>query len=149
MFTHGSSRALRARILLFCATAALVPSACLLPREDLRAGVTGVWAIDESEKVRATDTDHWGKTDRRNEVWDGQRIRLFGARNEIVACQVILEAMGTGAEGVAVRLDSLTCGTYAIANAVRNEDPFDFVGRRIEFFTESYIGRFPIIFIRD
>jgi len=40
-------------------------------------GVTSVWAVDESEKVRQEDLDHWAKSDPRNRVWDGTRIRVF------------------------------------------------------------------------
>lgn len=104
-----------------------------------RDGITAVWAIDESEKVRAEDLGHWGKTDTRNTVWDGKQIRVFGARNEVVGFQLILEAEGTGARHVDVRLDSLVHQGYILKNACPTHDPFNFVGRRIELFLESYV----------
>jgi len=104
-------------------------------------GVTSVWAVDESEKVRQEDLDHWAKSDPRNRVWDGTTIRVFGARNEIVGFQIILEARGVGATGVDVRLDSLAVpGGFVIANEPLTDDPFDFRGKNIERFTESYIN---------
>lgn len=105
-----------------------------------RQGITAVWAVDESEKVRANDLDHWARNDPRNRVWDGKRISVFGARNEIVAFQLILEAAGSGAERVDVRLDSLQQPGYVLKNMRPGDDPFDFVGRRIEVFIESYIN---------
>ena len=54
-----------------------------------RRGITAVWAIDESEKVRRDELDHWGKSDPRNAVWKGSSIHLFGGRNEVVGFQVI------------------------------------------------------------
>jgi hypothetical protein len=135
---HICVRMLRATTLILGLLSGLFFLACSLHGRHLRAGVTGVWAIDESEKIRATDVDHWGKTDRRNAVWDGEEIRMFGARNEVIGCQVILEATGLGAERVALRLDSLSSGTFTIDNARTSMEPFDYVGKCIEFFTESY-----------
>ena len=105
----------------------------------VRRGITAVWAIDESEKVRRDELDHWGKSDPRNGVWKGSAIKIFGARNEIVGFQVILEAAGLGAESVMVSLDSLRSGVDVISNSRHSADPYDYVGRRIELFTESYL----------
>lgn len=108
--------------------------------QDRREGITLVWAVDETEKVRRDDLKHWAKTSDGNHLWDGTTIRIFGARNEVVGCQVILEAAGTGAQEISLSLDSLAGPGYTLANAEKNSSPFSFVGKRIEIFTESYIN---------
>jgi hypothetical protein len=95
--------------------------------------------VNESEKVRQTDRDHPAKAGQRDSVWDGHTIRIFGGRNETVGFQLILEAGGLGATGVNVALDSLVNGTFAIRNHPVSPDPFDFRGRRIELFMQSYV----------
>jgi hypothetical protein len=103
-------------------------------------GVTGVWAVDEGEKVKKDDLEHWAKADPRNKVWDGERISLFGGRNEIIGFQLIVEAHGSGAHDVVVRLDSIRSDEYTIKNREGSTDPFDFVGKRIELFAETYLN---------
>jgi len=104
-----------------------------------RSGVTSVWAVNESEKVRRDDLGHPARDGQADSLWDGRTIRLFGARNEVVGFQVMLEARGTGAEGVELRLDSLRGGASVIKNALKSGDPYDFRGRNIELFLEHYV----------
>jgi len=56
------------------------------------AGLHAVWATTDGEKV-ARDTSVQSLR-ARSSVWDGRTIRLFAARNEVVAFQVI-QALGT------------------------------------------------------
>ena len=106
----------------------------------LEYGITTVWAVDDCEKVKQDDLEHWAKTSPRNTVWDGRTINIFGARNEIVAFQVIIESRNGGATDVNVFLDSLSCGSAVIKNTVQGSGPFNFVGKKIELFTESYVN---------
>ena len=55
-----------------------------------------VWAVHDGEKVKRDDRQNPNKA--RNAVWDGTRIKLVAARNEIVAFQVIVEAGASGIE---------------------------------------------------
>jgi hypothetical protein len=88
---------------VLCALGATLLALSSCDRTSSQPGVTHVWAIDDGEKVRRGDLDHWGSSDlTRNRVWDGETIRLFGARNEVVAFQLILEAEGSGASSVDV-----------------------------------------------
>jgi hypothetical protein len=105
-----------------------------------QTGVTRVWAVGDGEKVRRDDLSHWAATSADNAVWDGSTVRLFGARNEIVAFQLILEARGSGASDVNVQLDSLAGPGFLIANRTTSDDPFDYRGRHIELFLEHYIN---------
>jgi hypothetical protein len=107
-------------------------------RPNVQPGITRVWAVDDGEKVKQDVLDHWAAASAENTVWDGQRIRVFGGKNEVVAFQVILEAAGTGAEQVNVVLDTLRNGPAVIANQGSAEDSFGVVGRRIELFVEHY-----------
>jgi len=114
-------------------------------REDTPAlpqgpGVTRVWAVDDGEKVKRDDLSHWATSSSDNPVWNGTTIRLSGARNEIVAFQLILEARGSGASEVNVLLDSLGGPGYVITNRSTTDDPFNFVGRHIELFLEHYVN---------
>jgi hypothetical protein len=117
----------------------LLISRCSRHTVPLGPGVTGVWAIDESEKVKRDDLDHWAKMSPDNSVWDGKRISVFGARNEVVGFQVILEAHGSGAHDVTIRLDSVSSAMYVIKNHSLSSDPFNYVGKHIELFAETYI----------
>ena len=116
----------------------IILSACSEP-SSVKEGVTGVWAVDESEKVRQDDLDHWAESSSENKVWDGRTIRIEGARNEVIGFQVILEANGSGAPNVDVRFDSLRNGNYVLKNRDSAAGPFDFIGKRIEMFAESYV----------
>jgi hypothetical protein len=111
-----------------------------LPASAPEAGITRVWAVDDGEKVRQDDLSHWAAGSEDNAVWDGTTIRLFGARNEIVAFQLIVEARGTGASDVDIHLDSLRGPDYLIANRSAGKDPFDYRGRFIELFLEHYVN---------
>ena len=64
----------------------------LLGARRAEAGVRAVWAIGDGDKVKRDDRQHPGRA--KNSAWDGRTIRVFGARNEIVAFQVIVEADG-------------------------------------------------------
>lgn len=105
-----------------------------------QSGIGSIWAIDDSEKVLATTLNHPLELSDLNKVWDGASISLFGARNEVIGFQIIVEADAQGASAVDIRLDSLIAPHYTIANALRNpNDVRDYVGRRIEFFKAHYI----------
>lgn len=102
------------------------------------AAVSRIWAVDDGEKVKKADNNHPLATSTDNPVWNGSKISLFGAKNEVVAFQLIIEADASGAKKVDVSLDSLTNGSFVIKNT-GSSDPFDYVGKRIELFTENYV----------
>ena len=66
------------------------------------ASVRYVWAVNDGEKVERDDLDNPNKSS--NSAWDGRNIKIFGARNEVIAFQLIVEA---GADGIkpSARLD--------------------------------------------
>ena len=58
------------------------------------SAVRAIWAVNDGEKVERDDRAHPARAG--NSAWDRRRVRLFGARNEIVAVQVIVEADAKG-----------------------------------------------------
>lgn len=78
---------------------------------------------------------------RGNSVWDGRTIKLFGARNEVIAFQLIVEATVEGIHALRASLRELRHpdGT-TITYAPPSEDPSDYVGRPIQLFAVRYMN---------
>ena len=96
--------------------------------------------MDDGEKVKQEDLSHPLADSSDNPVWDGATIRLFGARNEIIAFQLIIEADGSGASDVYVEVSDLESGAYTIPGSESGPaDPYDYRGRCVELFTEHYL----------
>ena len=70
-----------------------------------RAGVSSVWAVGDGEKI-APDTTA-SPLAAKNAAWDGRTIRLFGARNEVLAFQVIVQADAAGIAALSASLPEL------------------------------------------
>ena len=104
------------------------------------AGITDVWAVNDGEKIKRDDLDNPNR--RKNSVWDGRKVAIFGARNEIVAFQFILRTGKTGAKDVDVTLDKLVRrgGREELAWKPEIPDPTDTRGRQIERFTQHYLN---------
>ena len=107
------------------------------------AAITAIWANSGDEKVtrdqlRATA----GSMSTINRTWNGKTINIFGARNEVVAFNLVLEA-GSGATNVTVLFNSLTgsAATSIRSAATTGNGVFDWTLRNIELF---YIRYLPI-----
>ena len=61
----------------------------LFSMEPAWAAINRVWAVDDGEKIKRDDITHPLASDPNNLVWNGTTIQLFGAKNEIVAFQLI------------------------------------------------------------
>ena len=109
----------------------------LLLTGDAEAGVRRIWAVNDGEKIERDARDH--PQSRRNSTWDGRVIRVFGARNEIIALQVIVEADGNGVRELTVRLPALASSRDRIAYEPPAADPTDYVGRPIQIFAAHYM----------
>jgi hypothetical protein len=68
--------------------------------QELAAQVQSVWALGDGEKVFREDREHFAK--RGNHTWDGNKIRLKGLYNEVLAFQVIVETGSLGADRVEI-----------------------------------------------
>jgi len=101
------------------------------------ADVAAIWAVNDGEKVERDDLAHPSKT--RNSAWDGKTIRLFAARNEIVAFQVMVEADDRGIKALSASLPDLRSSTDRISYVRPAADPTDYVGRSIQLFSVHYM----------
>ena len=101
-----------------------------------------VWANDGGDKVtrdelRATVDPNAVL----NAVWDGTSITLFGARNEVIAFNLVLEAPTTEATGVNLALSELVGpeGATITTQPASGDDLFNSLGRNIELFYVRYL----------
>lgn len=105
------------------------------------SGIARIWAVDDGEKIKQDDLGHPLAESPLNTAWDGKKIKIFGAKNEIIAFQVIIQADGNGSENVGVDLKELVNRNFTISNKNSQDDsnPFDYRGKNIEIFTEHYV----------
>ncbi|HET6899360.1 MAG TPA: hypothetical protein VFK70_13470, partial [Vicinamibacteria bacterium] len=69
------------------------------------AGVSRLWAVNDGEKIEQDDLASPLRA--RNSAWDGKTVRLFAARNEVVAFQVIAQADDRGIRALTAALPEL------------------------------------------
>ena len=119
------------------AAAVALVCACLgATRAD--AGVRRVWAVNDGVKVDRDARNHPARN--ANSAWDGRRVRVFAARNEVLAFQLIVEANDTGIKRLAVSLPRLNGpdGNVLVYKAPAL-DPTDYVDRPIQLFVAHYM----------
>ncbi len=105
------------------------------------SGIHRIWAIDDSEKIKQEDLNNPLAIDPNNTVWKNNAVNIFGARNEIIAFQLIIQADSSGVSQVNVEISNLKNGNSAISgSATGSMDPFDYRGRNVELFTEHYLN---------
>ena len=71
---------------------------CLAPALALGRGAA-IWAAGDGDDIDRDAVDDPRRA--RNSVWDGKRVRLFGARNEVLAFQVVVTTATTGVQQAA------------------------------------------------
>ena len=113
---------------------------CITPCEAQTKGIRAVWACNDGEKIERDDTDNPNKMS--NSAWDGEKVRIFGARNEILAFQLIVETGEQSIDELNVSLPGLVHrgGTAAIRYTPLDRDPTLYVGRPIQIFTVNYMN---------
>jgi hypothetical protein len=113
-----------------------------LPPSPAPSNIAHVWANEGGDKVTRDELRAVNDPDAAlNSVWDGRSISLFGARNEVVSFNLVLEAPTTQATNVTVILTELTGpdGASITARPARGDDVFNYVGRNIELFYVRYL----------
>jgi hypothetical protein len=104
--------------------------------------ITAVWANEGGDKVTRDELRATGKANAvANSVWDGHCIKVFGAKNEIVSFNVVLEAATSKAAKVTVSLGNLTGpGGSVIRSAPRTTAKlFDWTTTEVELFYVRYL----------
>jgi hypothetical protein len=104
------------------------------------ASVKHVWAVNDGEKVERDDLNNPNKSS--NSAWDGRKIKIFGARNEIIAFQLIVEAGSDGIQKLTTSLSDLRQqgGRATIVYSSPALDPTNYVGRPIQLFSINYMN---------
>ncbi len=102
-----------------------------------------IWANDGGDKV--TRDELRAANDAAsvvNRVWDGRKITVFAARNEVVSFNVIIEAPTAAVANATVSFDRLTGpgGEEISSRAVAGNGVFDWTGRNIELFYVRYLA---------
>ena len=104
--------------------------------------IAQVWANEGGDKVTRDELRATNDLNAvLNSVWDGTTISLFGACNEVVAFNLVLEAPTADATNVNVTLTELTGpdGATITTRPASGDDVFNYVGRNIELFYVRYL----------
>jgi len=127
---------------ILVSAAPIIAGRSLAGREGALSNIAQVWANEGGDKVwrselRATHDP----ASVRNLVWDGSTISLFGARNEVISFNLILEAPQSAATNVRVELTELIGpgGARITTRPASGNGLFDFRGRNIELFYVRYL----------
>ena len=107
------------------------------------ANTITAWANEGGDKVTQDDLrlTNKGQAAVTNSVWNGSTVNLFGARNEVVNFNVIIEAPARDLQSLQVSFNKLTGPNGAtISSASASGDAlFDYRGRNIELFYVKYL----------
>ena len=106
-------------------------------------GISAVWANDGGDKVTRDELRTVTKHRRvQNSIWDSHTIRLFGAKNEVIAFNLVLEAHAGSAGPVEISFDRLVSPEGFEIKSAQGSSPgnvFDWRERDIEVFFVRYL----------
>ncbi len=122
------------------------PTPVPTPAGTQQSSLSAIWANEGGDKVTRDELRASRHVENltgtvMNRAWDGQAVRLSGARNEVVSFNLVLEAADAAASNVSVKFDTLTGpGGATISSAPTSGDGvFNWVGRNIELFYVRYL----------
>lgn len=100
-----------------------------------------MWANDGGDKVTQDDLRASNGGSVLNSIWDGNSVSLFGARNEVVSFNLIIEADKEDVSNVEITFNTLTGpnGATITSREITDDDYFNFIGRNIELFYVRYL----------
>ena len=104
---------------------------------DASADVRRIWALHDGDKVERDAVNHPASSG--NSVWNGKTVTLFGARNEVVAFQVIVEAGSGGVRELSVKFPGLRSTNDRIPYRPPADDPSAYVDRPIQIYALNYM----------
>lgn len=102
-------------------------ASCSSPQPD-------IWGVHDGVKIRPDVT--YTELRRKNAIWDGRRITLAAARNEVVSFQVVVESRDKEITDLRVSLPALshTASQDKIIYSPPSEDPTEYRNRPIHLF---------------
>jgi hypothetical protein len=106
------------------------------------SSLTAVWANEGGDKVTREELRATANAAAvRNRIWDGATIRTFGARNEVVSLNLVLEAGRGSVADVRVSFDRLAGpgGAVIASGPAGASSVFSWTGRNIELFLVRYL----------
>ena len=103
--------------------------------------VTGIWVNDGLDKVTKDELRVSSGDIVTNSVWNGSKIKLFGARNEVIAFNLIIESAYADSTDISLSISELQGpnGHVIRSKPVSKSDVFNYVGRDIEIFLVEYL----------
>ncbi len=104
--------------------------------------LSAVWANTGEDKVTQDELrGSQNPSSVTNSVWDGNAIQLFGAKNEVVGFNLILETTTESVNNLSVSLYELTSSTgeKIISKSRSGETVYNWVGNNIELFFIKYL----------
>lgn len=123
------------------APAAVLPVAPPVNPPVSAGSITAVWANEGGDKVAQEELRASHNQNVHNSVWDGNTVSIFGAKNEVVNFNVVMEAAQKNTGQLAVSFDQLTGpnGFAITGKPATGADLFNWNGRNIELFFVRYL----------
>ncbi len=118
------------------------PAAAAIPFRSNPQNLSAVWANDGGDKVTRNETRASNNiASAENSIWKNSKVNLFGAKNEVVAFNLILEAKQNSAQAVTVTLDHLDGpgGARIGSTPTSGDNLFNYNQRDIELFYVKYL----------
>jgi hypothetical protein len=111
------------------------------PPPTVNSSALKVWANEGEDKVTRDELRLSNGKDVTSRAWDGSKITLFGARNETVSFNLVLEAASAAASGISVAFDTLDtgCGSTIVGKTATGDGVYDYTTRDIELFYVRYL----------
>lgn len=111
------------------------------------SNISALWANEGGDKVTRDELRASRHTENLtgtviNRAWDGNKIKLSGARNEVISFNLVLEAASATANAVSVSFDTLTGpnnAKIATTSPASGTGVFTWTNRPIELFVTQYV----------
>ncbi len=99
-----------------------------------------IWANEGGDKVTQDELRaSLNENSVINSVWDGDKVNIFGAKNEVVNFNLILESPNTSTDNLNIEFDLLTGPNGDTISSTQTTDLFDWTNRNIELFYVRYL----------
>lgn len=109
--------------------------------QPVSSSLSAVWANNGEDKITQDELRATNGGTVVNNSWDGKNIILFGAQNEVVGANLVLEAATAAANNISVQFQTLT-GPAGATISSSSPDPaniFNWTNRNIELFFVRYL----------